>query len=331
MAVNWDEERINAMYRQYRMSRDGIPWYRYQPILDAAREMTERVESERHIAEILQKAGEMYPPLEQSGVVNMADARRRKRNSPPGNTMASRLKNSLSSLQENLSPARWVPLAAAAAVVLAVAPLVIQQDGAGTGADLVAQQTGILQQNAGKVSSQLESLLDTQYGFASSGSAFSEAFRAGTLFVDLISLSRDPANPQVARVVDAVMADMGEKADIEAPEQLDADALTRIGDRLQAYYSRSSQSSVFVFGQWVESTFLLAGVVDAEQAAPFVDALGAARDISELLETGGYLTESLEKDLGNLEALGRSGELDPTTLQRASGLLLKLRTQYAGA
>lgn len=330
MAVNWDEERINAMYRQYRTSRDGIPWQRYQPILEAAREMTARAESERNMAEIMRKAAEMYPEQEHAGVVDMASARRRIQRRGPADTLGAKLRNSLSAMNDSINPARWIPLAAAAAVVLAVAPLVITQDGPGSDSAFVAQQTEILRDNAGAVSSQLAVLGDMQYGFGPSTSEISEAFKAGVLFVDLISLSENPADPQLIKVVNAVTAGLGEKAGIASPDELDEKTLTRIGDRLQAYYSRSSQSSVFVFGQWVESTFLLAGVVGETNTGPVAEALKSAGDIRNLLQTGGFLSPSLEKDLGRLVDLAESPDLDADAIKRASGLLLKLRSQYGG-
>ena len=331
MAMNWDEDRINAMYRQYQATRDGIPWSRYQPIREAAREMTLQVESERHIAEILRKAEEMYPPKAESGVIDLASARQRKQQRGAPDNLGARLKNSLSSLQDSLNPARWVPLAAAAAVVLAIAPLVITDDGPGSDSPFVAQQTQILQDNAGSVSSQLAALGDMQYGFISGSSEFSEAFRAGILFVDLISLSKNPSDPQLGRVVDAVVSDLGEKAGISSPDELDAAELTSIGDNLQAYYSRSSQSSVFVFGQWVESTYLLSGILAEGDTDALAEALRSAGDIRDLLSTGGFLTPALTQDLDTLQGLAEADELEAAALQRASGLLLKLRTQYTAS
>lgn len=330
MAVNWDEDRINAMYRHYQATRDGIPWERYQSIREAAREMTLRAESERHMAEIMQKAREMFPETSGTDVVDLATARRRIKQRGPASTLGGRLKSSLASLQDSFSSTRWVPLAAAAAVVMAVTPLVITQDGPGSDSPFVAQQTEILQDNAGAVSSQLAALGDMQYGFTSAASEFSEAFSAGILFVDLISLSGDPADPQLGRVVDAVMTGMGEKAGISPPDNLDAKALTQIGDRLQAYYSRSSESSVFVFGQWVESTFLLSGVVSESDSGALTDALESAGDIRNLLDTGGFLNPALSKDLDRLESMADAGPLDTAALKRTSGLLLKLRTLYSG-
>ena len=59
--MNWDEDRIDALYRQYRSSRDGIPWERYGPILEAAREMTFQAQAERHMTAIRDQARQMFP------------------------------------------------------------------------------------------------------------------------------------------------------------------------------------------------------------------------------------------------------------------------------
>jgi hypothetical protein len=337
MAMKRDEEWINALYREYRGTRDGIPWDRYQPILEAARDMTFQAAAERHMSAIMQRAREMYPE-QQAGkaeaagedrVIDWSSASRRVRRRGAGGGMGARLRDSARSLVSSINPAGWVPLAAAAAIVLAVAPIMMDIGGSGDGAELVAEQTELLRGNPAAVSAEIGRLGEMQYGFASSGSDFSRAFRAGILFVDLVSLSGIPEDPQVAGVVREVVDGFGEIAAIGQPERIDTASLNQIVDSLQAHYSDSGQSAVFVFGQWVESTYLLARLATAGDTSALSEAIEGGRAVRDLLETGGQLDSAIETDLATLLELGAAGDLDAGTLERISLMLLKLRTRYA--
>ncbi len=332
MAMNWDEDRINALYRHYRESRDGIPWGRYRPIMEAAREMTFEAAAAKHMAEISARARELYPERDAAGKpggelhdLDSGRQRRANRESMAGN----RQQESTRSRFAGFRPSNWIPLAAAAAIVLAVAPLVLDLGQSGLGTDLVAQQTNLLRDNPARVSAELGRLGEIQLGFASSGSEFSRAFRAGMLFVDLVSLSESPDDTQLEDVVGSVVDGFGEMAAIERPETVDASAIHDMGDRLQAHYSRSGQSAVFVFGQWVESGYLLTRIAGEDDGEAVSEALAGAADVRALLETGGQLTTELARDLDALQALGEADALDDDQLAQASRLLLKLRTRYA--
>ena len=279
-------------------------------------------------------ARQMFPEqsadtLEKGRVIDMSTARDRATRRSTASGIGSRLRQSVRSMASGFNPAGWVPLAAAAAIVLAVAPVLIDMGGSGPGSELVAEQTDLLQGNPAAVSEELGRLGDFQYGFSSSNSEFAQSFRAGMLFVDLVSLSGNPADPRLNDIVDAVVSGYGEAAAIERPEQIDEASLNKVVDNLQSYYSRSGQSAIFVFGQWVESTFLLARLATPDSADGLQQALSGADEVRKLLETGGHLDVEIAEDLATLEALGNSAEMNAESLERAALLLLKLRTRYA--
>ena len=332
--MKWREEDVDALYRRYRGTRDGIPWERYQPIMQAAREMTFAATAERHIGEILEHARDMYPaqqaePVDDNRVIEWSGARQRILQRGVGRGMAGRIRKSVRSMTSGLNPAGWVSLAAAAAIVLAVAPVMINLDDPDGGSELVAQQTDVLRSNPAAVSNELGRLGDFQYGFASSGSDFARAFRAGTLFVDLVSLSGDPADPRLKKVVDSVVDGYGEVAGIERPGQIGPETLNGMIDGLQTHYSDSGRSAVFVFGQWVESTYLLSRLSTGGNEEALLKALEDASAVRDLLDSGGFLDSAIAADLAALEKMGSSGGLDADGIERVSLLLLKLRTRYA--
>lgn len=329
MALNeWDEDSLVALYRRYQAERDNIPWARYQPIISAAREMVAGAESEQRMAAISEQANRMYVQQAAGNDREAAVAWTARGKAKQG--LRARVFSDLAALFrdfiDSINPARWVPVAVTAALLAAVLPFVVtQQPGKSDSAELVASHLPALQNQHSLVSRQLGALNELQMGFASSASDFSRAFNAGMLFVDIISLSANPDDPLLQRAVTRIRQDLNDTitgiSDMERAE---------LGDRLQAYYSDNPMSSVFVFGQWVETAYLLAGIgAETGDLAALEKVLGGGSDMADLLRSGNQYQVQMDTEFGELDALVvndgfRQGELD-----RVSAILLKMRTIYA--
>jgi len=342
MAIErWDEESINALFRQYQKTRDGVSFDRYQPIMEAAREMLERRPSETHDAEtehrmqlIRDSAKEMFLTPDRTEVIDWASSSDRRRSRGVATEWFDGLVHGLREFVDSLNPARWVPVAVTAALVAAVVPFVLDTKDEGTGGSLIATQIEVLQQNSRIISSELDALNSFQLGFSSSGSDFASAFGAGVLFVDLVSLSADESAARVADIESALVSVTADRIDLVAGvEQHDRIARTvELGDRLQNYYRQNAFSSVFTLGQWVESNYLLSKIAQKDgNSAALLQGLNDIDEIVASLTAGNHSSPMLVADFTALKQLADGEQINASAVKKISLTLLKMRSYLAGS
>lgn len=339
MAVkHWDEESIDALYREYQETRDGIDYRRYQPILEAAREMldqeqiqVEETELERRLEPILDEARAMYLQQDRSEVIDWSSSKDRIESGGLLSELGSALSAGIMQLFESMSPARWVPVAVTAALVIAVVPVVLQEPDHQNFSGQMVARTQELQQHGEIVSAELSVLIENQYGFSSSDSEYAGAFNAGVLLIDIMSSSQHPDGPVLRSAYEALAENMSGKLDLSDTEAVDwPERATKLGDILQNYYRQDRYSSVYVLGQWVESSYLLSKV--ALQTGDFAgvkESMGGAEQIVDQLRKSGHFSDQLEKHFARLQDTVSSGELDPTNLRKLSNTLLAIRSSEA--
>ena len=336
---HWDEDSINALYRRYQESRDGIDYRRYKPIVDAAKDMLAQEQSQIDEAELEQK---LDPILDAARDLYLQKEDRREIIdwSSPADRIKSKgllaeLKAALSAgvlrLLDGMNPARWVPIAVTAALVVAIVPVVLEDQAGNEMSDLVVSQSQVLQQHGDIVSGELSGLIENQYGFSSSSSEYAVAFNAGILFIDMMSVSTPDQNQVLQRPYELLKKAMEDKVDFTAMESVPwPQRGVELGDALQRYFSSDQYSAVFVFGQWIESNYLLAKVGRRTgDVSAFKEAMESADQVVALLQQSGHYSQQLDSLMKRLLTAYKDRGVDGTTLDKLTNILLAIRTAEA--
>ncbi|MGI9319262.1 MAG: hypothetical protein ACR2QW_18185 [bacterium] len=339
MAIkHWDEESINALYRQYQKSRDGIDYGRYQPIVEAAREMLgqtqpriDETELQQKLDPILEAARNLYLEEDRSEVVDWSSTGDRIKARGLLNELKSALSAGLSQLFDSINPARWVPIAVTAALIVAIVPVVLKDPDERNLSDMMVTQTQVLKQYGDIVGAQVGGLNESQYGFSSSNSEYARAFNSGVLFIDLIGVSSLDDQPVLQQTYESLKSNIGETVNFASADAVGwPQRATEIGNILQAYYSQDEYSSVFVLGQWVESNFLLSKIAqktgDTSELKVSLTSMG---QVTELVQKSGHTSPQLEKHFARLAQIDGGDELDNTALRKLSNILLAIRSSQA--
>ena len=336
MAVTkWDEESVNTLFREYQRSRDGVSYEYYREIMEAARDLSaSRIElsmdseTEKRVSAISDAARASVAVEEiedRSQVVDWSSNRK--------TSWLDQLTRDFQEFVHSLNPAKWVPVAVTAALVVAVVPFVLDTTDTANFDQQFASNVEVLQSHDDAVSREIQELQGFQLGFSSSSSDFSTAFNAGTLFVDLVSLRNSSQADLIQNIEQSLKSTMGTRVDFEPyDESLETHAkIALLGDRLQQYYSENDYSSVFVLGQWVESSYLLAKVAQQEsQIDDLRQSLGEVGQIETLLENSGHANAMISSDLAAIQQLLDSDEFAQPQVEKSSLLLLKMRSYLAG-
>lgn len=327
----WDEDAINALYRAYQRSRDGVEYRRYQPILEAAREMAARPAAE---AEMMEQRMDVIRAAAREQVLDqrLPDSEPVARNTGPSaleksiDRAKSSLFDSIAGFIDSLSPRQWVPVAVTAALAVAVVPFVLDTDPGQSTAGNLASHSGFLSTESAGVAVELDRLRDFQLGFSSSSSDYARAFSAGVLFTDVIGLEQQTGSTALRESIAELSTLSG--------QPINAGNLATLGDQLQTTYSQSNHWSVFVFGQWVETGYLLSRLAlktdigeASGQARSKLTALLKDRDeIVSLLKQADHYDPRLDRDMERLSLTAADGTLDVQELKIVGNVFLKLRT-----
>lgn len=340
MAIeHWDEDSINALYRHYQESRDGIDYRRYKPIMDAAKDMLAQeqlriddAELERKLDPILDAARNMYLQEEdRSEIIDWSSPTDRIKSRGLLAELKAALNAGVSRLLDSMNPARWVPIAVTAALVVAIVPVVLQDQKGNEMSDLVVSQSKVLQQHGKIVSGELSGLIESQYGFSSSSSEYAMAFNAGILFVDILSVSRHDQSQVLQRSYERLRNAMEDRVDFSAAESVPwPQRGVELGNALQRYFSSDHYSAVFVFGQWIESSYLLAKVGQRTgDMSAFKKALESADQVVTLLQQSGHYSPQLDSLVKRLQSVSKDHEVDEAALDKLTNILLAIRTAEA--
>lgn len=339
---DWDEKSINALYRAWQRSRDGIDYRHYRPIIQAAREIARR--SAREAKEMEQRmelirAEARAQVLDQHlpdevAVGEYAEA------TPAGRpsalqraieTAGSSIWQAIAGFFDSISPKQWVPVAVTAALVVAVVPLVIDSGPDDLYRNLSAQ-TGVLSGDSTGVSRELDRLGEFQHGFSSSDSEYARAFSAGVIFTNLIGLANQPDTAQREKSINDLEQLTGQSLGLPALQPDDpSESLTALGDRLQRYYSEDGYWPVFVFGQWVETGYLLSRLAledgdNGQSIDALSDLLSDKDEVTALLTRSDLYAPRLDADLGKLAGAMDDDRIDQRELDQLGNVFLKLRT-----
>lgn len=335
--IEWDEDAINALYRSWQQTRDGVDYRHYRPIMQAAREMAKqdshtRAETAARMDVIRVAAREQI--LDQR-LPAVEHDRERTPQQAPGQTnglqsrvdaVKSTLFSAVADFIDSISPRQWIPVAVTAALVVAIVPFVVDTESGSSYHRNLTAQTEVLSAQGGLVATELDRLEDFQLGFSSGTGEYAKAFGAGVMFSNLVSLTNATASDQHQKSLVALEnltgQELGDSRSVSP---------TETGDRLQEYYSRDGYWSVFVFGQWVETGYLLsrmalAGTDKAAANAALIRLLADKPEIVDLLSQSGHYDARLDSDLDRLGMAVADGELEAGELRAVSNMLLKLRT-----